>query len=151
MPAHNDAGSLHNAGFFTTELVVKNKQPLIAIVDDDESVREAIKGLMRSTGLAAEAFSCGEDFLRSPDRNRTSCLIVDINMPGMSGLDLHQHLSAAGQSIPTILITAYPNERVRARALNAGVIGYLTKPFSENDLLKCVRSTLPGPGDSGRF
>jgi FixJ family two-component response regulator len=128
---------------------VQNKPHLIAIVDDDESVREATKGLMRSMGLAAEVFSCGEDFLRSPDVSRVDCLIADVNMPGMSGLDLHRRLVALRKHIPTILITAYPNDSIRTQALSAGVIGYLMKPFSEDDLLKCVRSASPRESDSG--
>jgi FixJ family two-component response regulator len=121
---------------------VQKEHGLIAIVDDDDSVREACKGLIRSMGFAAEAFSSGEDFLRSPSLSNTACLIADINMPGMSGFDLHCQLSALRKCIPTILITAYPNESVIARALSAGVIGYLRKPFSEDDLLGCVRAAL---------
>jgi FixJ family two-component response regulator len=128
---------------------VHNNQPLIAIVDDDESVREAIKDLMRSMGLAVEAFACGEDFLRSPHLSRTACLVADVNMPGMSGLDLHRQLSARNKSIPTILITAYPNDGVRARALSGGVICYLAKPFGEDDLINCIRSALADAGDGG--
>jgi FixJ family two-component response regulator len=124
------------------ELAVRNKPPLIAIVDDDESVREATKALMRSTGLVAEAFSSAEEFLRSPHLGRTACLVADVHMPGMSGLDLHRQVSTLSQRIPTILITAYPNDTVRARALSAGAIGYLVKPFSEDDLLNCIRSAL---------
>jgi FixJ family two-component response regulator len=124
------------------ELAVQNKPPLIAIVDDDESVREATKALMRSTGLVAEAFSSAEEFLRSPHLGRTACLVADVHMPGMSGLDLHRQVSTLSQRIPTILITAYPNDTVRARALSAGAIGYLVKPFSEDDLLNCIRSVL---------
>jgi FixJ family two-component response regulator len=115
---------------------------LIAIVDDDESVREATKALMRSTGLVAEAFSSAEEFLRSPHLGRTACLVADVHMPGVSGLDLHRQVSTFSQRIPTILITAYPNDTVRARALSAGAIGYLVKPFSEDDLLNCIRSAL---------
>ena len=121
---------------------MRNKPPLIAIVDDDESVREATKALMRSTGLVAEAFSSAEEFLRSPHLGRTACLVADVHMPGMSGLDLHRQVSTLSQRIPTILITAYPNDTVRARALSAGAIGYLVKPFSEDDLLNCIRSAL---------
>ncbi len=120
---------------------------LIAIVDDDELVREATKGLMRSMGLAAEAFQSGEEFLRSPHLKLTACLVTDVNMPGMSGLDLHRQVSALSESIPTILITAYPNETVRARALAAGVICYLVKPFSEDELLECVRCALSQEGE----
>ena len=126
-----------------TELAVQKNEPrLIAIVDDDESVREATKGLMRSMGMAVEAFSCGEDFLRSSHLGRTACLVADVNMPGMSGLDLHQRVAALPQGIPTILITAYPNESIRERALSAGILCYLVKPFSEDELLDCIRSAL---------
>ena len=116
---------------------------LISIVDDDESVREAAKGLMKSLGYAAETFPSAEDFLQSQQAPRTACLIADVNMPGMSGLDLHRHLSTSGKRIPTILITAYPDNGVRDRALNAGVICYLSKPFDEGDLLSCIHSALP--------
>jgi FixJ family two-component response regulator len=118
-------------------------RPLISIVDDDESVREATRGLMQSLGYAAEAFPSAEDFLRSRRLAQTACLIADINMPGMSGLDLHHHLSASGNPIPTILITAYPDEAARSRALGAGVLCYLSKPFQESDLLSCVHTALP--------
>jgi len=126
------------------ERKVPNQKPLISIVDDDESIREATKGLMRSLGFAAEAFASADDFLRSPHLHQTACLVADVNMPGMSGLDLSRSLVASGESIPTILITAYPNEIVRARGLGAGVVGYLTKPFGEDDLLACIHSALAG-------
>lgn len=117
-------------------------KPLISIVDDDESMREALKGLMKSLGHRVEAAASAEEFLRSPHICRTSCLIADVQMPGMTGLDLHRHLSASGKPIPTILITAYPDDSVRERAVAAGAIGYLSKPFDESDLLACVRSAL---------
>jgi FixJ family two-component response regulator len=121
---------------------VPDKQPLIAIVDDDESVLEATKSLLRSLGFAAEAFSSGKEFLASPPLRHTACLVADVNMPGMSGLNLHRHLAASGQHVPTILITAYPDDRVRARALGVGVLCYLAKLFGEGDLLSCIRSGL---------
>jgi FixJ family two-component response regulator len=123
---------------------------LIAIVDDDEYVREAIRGLMRSMGFAVEAFSSGPDFLRSSQVGCTACLIADVNMPEMSGLDLYHRLSELGNAIPTILITAYPTEEVRSLALEAGIIAYLVKPFAETDLLDGVRIALArhGEGDS---
>jgi FixJ family two-component response regulator len=98
---------------------------------------------MKSLGYTAETFPSAEDFLRSQQVPRTACLIADVNMPGMSGLDLHRRLSTAGNRIPTILITAYPDNIVRERALNAGVICYLSKPFDEGDLLSCIHSALP--------
>ena len=97
---------------------------------------------MRSMGVAARAFSSGDEFLRSSELNRTGCLVVDFDMPKMSGLDLHNNLSRMGKKIPTVLITAYPSDDIRARALQAGVICYLPKPFDESDLLNCIRSAL---------
>ena len=121
---------------------VPNKRALIAIVDDDEDVREAIRGLMRAMGFTAEAFSSAEEFLRSPHIDRTACLIADVNMPGMNGLDLCRRLSELGNATPTILITAYPTEEVRSLALAAGVVKFLTKPFVEADLADGVRIAL---------
>ncbi len=121
-------------------------KPLISIVDDDEAVREATKGLMRALGFLAETFGSAEDFLNFDRLHSTACLIADVQMPQMSGLDLHRHLVASGVSIPTILITAYPDDSVRARALKAGIVGYLTKPFNKDDLLVYIHSAL----DRGR-
>ena len=118
------------------------KKPVITIVDDDESVREATMSLMRALGFLAEAFPCAEDFLTSDGLQRTSCLIADVRMPGMSGLELYRRLVASGKPIPTVLITAHSDDGVRARALKAGIICYLTKPFREDDLLGCIRSAL---------
>jgi CheY-like chemotaxis protein len=119
-----------------------SNQPLISIVDDDEAVREATKGLMRALGFLAEAFGSAEDFLKFDRLQSTACLIADVQMPHMSGLELYRRIAASGISIPTILITAYPDDGTRLRALEAGVIGYLTKPFNINDLLACIRSAL---------
>ncbi len=121
---------------------VPNSGPIVAIVDDDEAVGNAIEVLMRSTGLVAQAFSSGEEFLRSPELSRTGCLVVDFDMPKMNGLDLHNNLSRLGKVIPTVLITAYPSDDIRARALQAGVICYLPKPFDESDLLNCIQAAL---------
>ena len=117
-------------------------RPVISIVDDDESIREAAKGLMKSLGYNAVAFPSAEDFLDSRQLPQTACLIADINTPGMSGLDLHRRLSGSGRRIPTILITAYPDDRVRDRALHDGVLCYLIKPFEENELLTCIETAL---------
>jgi len=121
---------------------VPKAKPLISIIDDDESMREAIKGLMRSLGYRVEAVASAQEFLSSRHVRRTSCLIADMQMPGMTGLELYQRLSTSGKPIPTILITAYPDDGVRERALSAGVVGYLSKPFEEDDLLACIRSAL---------
>jgi FixJ family two-component response regulator len=121
---------------------------VIAIVDDDQSVREALTSLVRSLGYVAVAFECAEDLLKSRRRRNVFCLIADVQMPGMTGIELHNRLVASGEPIPTILITAFPDERSRERALQAGVIGYLAKPFSEDDLLACIRSNL-GRSEAG--
>ena len=125
-------------------------KPLISIVEDDESVREAIKGLMRSLGYRVEAVASPQEFLSSRFVRRTSCLIADVQMPGMTGLELYQRLCTSGKPVPTILITAYPDDGVRERALAAGVIGYLSKPFEEDDLLACIRSALTHARSGGR-
>jgi FixJ family two-component response regulator len=124
------------------------EQCLIAVVDDDEDVREATRGLMRSLGFAVEAFPSCEDFLRSVNLDRTACLVADINMPGMTGLELHQKVSALTKSIPTILITAHPSDNSRKRALEAGVVRYLTKPVSEEELLSSINLALARSGNS---
>jgi FixJ family two-component response regulator len=121
---------------------VPKTQTLISVVDDDESMREAIRGLMKSLGYTAVAFTSAEEFLSSCQIPRTSCLITDVQMPGITGLELHHRLLAAGKIIPTILITAYPDDSARERALGDGVVSYLSKPFDENDLLTCIRSSL---------
>jgi FixJ family two-component response regulator len=118
------------------------RKPLIAIVDDDESIRVTTKDLLESAGLNAAAFASAEDFLKSGLLPSVSCAIADMRMPGMSGLALHERLHASGNPIPTILMTAYPDEPVRARALKAGVVAYLTKPFTDDELLDCITSAV---------
>jgi FixJ family two-component response regulator len=115
---------------------------LIVIVDDDASVREGVTDLLNSMGFQTEAFESAEDFLASTLLTRTACLITDGRMSGMTGFELHDHLVAAGKRTPTILITAFPEETDRARALRAGMFCYLPKPFNDNDLLGCLRSAI---------
>lgn len=117
-------------------------KPVISIVDDDQSVRESTMDLIETTGLLAETFDSAEDFLKSSSLHSTSCLITDVQMPGMTGLELCRHLAESGNGIPTILITAYPDDKDRARATQAGVICYLVKPFNGDDLLACVCAAL---------
>lgn len=121
----------------------------IAVVDDDQSVRQALTGLMKSLGYRAAAFRSAEDFLNSESGSTAACLIADVQMPGMTGPELHDRLVASGIRIPTILITAYPNDTMRMRALGAGVRCFLTKPFSEEDLLQCLGCALAS-GAEGR-
>lgn len=118
------------------------EKAVISIVDDDESVREGMTDLVDTLGFSAVSFPSGEDFLKSDRVDSTSCLIADVHMPGMTGPELHRQLVASGKAIPTVLITAYPDERVRLRALKAGVVRYLIKPFAEDDFLDCLRSAL---------
>lgn len=120
----------------------KKAKPLISIVDDDESVREATEALMTWAGCRVQTFPSAIDFLASSAIKETSCLIADINMPEMKGVELYRHLVSVGVPIPTILITAFPDDEVRAQTLAEGVICYLIKPFDDDVLLKCVRSAL---------
>ena len=115
---------------------------IIAIVDDDESVRFALKGMMKSVGLPAQAFASAEDFLKSGLLHQTACLIADIRMPGMSGLDLQAKLNAEHCRIPTIFITAHGDAKMRLQALRAGAVEFLAKPFDDEVLLENVRAAL---------
>jgi FixJ family two-component response regulator len=115
---------------------------LIAIVDDDDLVREATVDLVRALGFAAAGFASASELLKSEDLPQMACLITDMRMPGMSGLELHAHLAGSGTPIPTILVTAYPEDSTRIRALEAGVRDYLEKPLDADQLLACVRSAV---------
>jgi FixJ family two-component response regulator len=121
--------------------------PLISIIDDDEAIREATKGLVRSLGYQAATFASAEEFLQSDSVANTSCLITDVQMPGLSGIDLQRGLIARGVQMPTIFITAFPEERTRLRALTAGAFGYLGKPFSEESLVTCLDKALGRSGE----
>lgn len=118
------------------------QKPVISIVDDDPSVREGTEDLIKAMGFIPEAFERAEDFLKPNRLHSTSCLIADVHMPGMTGIELHSRLVGSSNTIPTILITAFPDERDRSRVLNAGAICYLVKPFKDEDLLARVRSAL---------
>jgi FixJ family two-component response regulator len=123
------------------------RTPLVAIVDDDRSIRETTKDLLESAGLYAATFASAEDLLDSELLPRISCTVADMRMSGMSGLALHEHLLAAGRPIPTILMTAYPDESARARAIEVGVVAYLAKPFTDEELLGCISAAVdPTPG-----
>jgi FixJ family two-component response regulator len=115
---------------------------LISIVDDDQPFREGLRRFMRSLGYTVKAFPSAADFLASPWLGDTSCLIADVHMPAMKGDELYRRLIDAGHNIPTILVTAFPDESVRAHALTDGIICYLRKPLDENQLISCVRSAL---------
>jgi FixJ family two-component response regulator len=117
---------------------------LISVVDDDESIRRTTTLLIESFGFRAAAFESAEGFLKSGQLNDTSCLIVDVQMPGMNGLQLQSHLAAAGCGIPIIFITAYDDKESHGRAMQAGAVAFLGKPFSDEQLLQTIRSTLRG-------
>ena len=117
-------------------------QHCIAIVDDDQSVREAATNLFRSMGFPVVAFASAEEFLDSDAVERTSCLVLDVQMPGMGGLRLQSHLASVGRHIPIVFVTGYPDEGVRTKALASGAVCFLTKPFAEGDLLDGLRSAL---------
>lgn len=111
---------------------------MIAIIDDDEAVRVAIENLVRSLGFEAITFGSAEEFLSSPAMHEASCLITDVQMPGMSGIDLQARLTAEQNSVPIIFITAFPEERIRQHACSAGAIGFLSKPFEGRSLIDCI-------------
>ena len=118
------------------------KKLLVAIVEDDRFFRESMRRLMRSLGYTVEDFASAADFLASPRLADTACLIADVQMPAMTGIELYRHLIDAGRAIPTILVTGYPNDVDRVRVLNDGVVCYLRKPVDEEYLKGCLRAAL---------
>jgi FixJ family two-component response regulator len=113
---------------------------LVSVVDDDQAFRDSMRRLLRAHGYATAIFPSAAEFLASPQRSATGCLIADIHMPAMTGIELYIHLLDAGHPIPTILITAYPDDSDRERVLKLGVDCYLRKPLVEDDLMGCLRS-----------
>jgi FixJ family two-component response regulator len=117
-------------------------QVLIAIVDDDEAVRDSMESLMLSLGYNASTFGSAEEFLNSKKIRDTSCIISDVQMPGMGGIDLHGHLVARGHCVPIIFMTGHPDDSKGARAMKAGAIGFLSKPFMVDHLIGCIEKAL---------
>jgi len=133
----------HCVGMESPKGRVGNERPLLSVVvDDDESVRESLPDLLREFGFVARAFSSAEEFLSSDCLGETSCLILDVAMPGMSGPDLQQELKRRGREIPIIFITGRRDDTVRARVLKQGAAGFLLKPFSDSDLLAAIKVAL---------
>ena len=116
--------------------------PLISIVDDDDALKRSLENLIRSVGWRAQGFASAEAFLSSPQVEEPACLILDVRMPGISGLELQRRLAAANSPIPIIFITAHVDEGVRAQALQAGVVAFLYKPFREEELLDAINAAL---------
>ena len=118
------------------------REHCIAVVDDDQSVRDAVTNLFRSMGFPAVAFASAEEFLNSGSLDTTSCIVLDVQMPGMGGLSLQSHLAATGRQIPIVFVTGYPDAGVRDKAMSLGAVCFLTKPFNEDDLVDGLRSAL---------
>ena len=118
------------------------ERPLVVIVDDDQSLRNATRDLLKAAGFSTATFEDAESFLGSASRASAACLVADMRMPGMTGLELYQALVASGERIPTVIITAHPEELTQSRARDAGITCYLSKPFAPDDLLECVREAL---------
>jgi FixJ family two-component response regulator len=116
--------------------------PVISIIDDDASARTGTENLVSSRGFAAYTFASAGDFLRSPHMHETSCVVADVQMPGMSGPELQDVLAVRGYRVPIIFITAFPDQAIRSRVLKAGAIGILTKPFEESVLMECINIAL---------
>lgn len=119
-----------------------SRAPTITIIDDDESVRIATESLVRSLGFGARSFASAEDFLGSTERSWTACVITDVQMPGMSGVELQTRLRAEGDPVPVIFITAFPEERIRRQVDEAGAFGFLAKPFDGNEMIDCIDRAL---------
>jgi FixJ family two-component response regulator len=123
-------------------MAIPGKAKMVAIVDDDDLMRTALQGLLKSAGLPAQAFASADEFLRSGHQHDTACLITDIRMPGMSGLELQAQLNAGQCRIPTIFITAHGDAKMRMQAMRAGAVEFLAKPFDDEALLESVRAAL---------
>jgi FixJ family two-component response regulator len=126
------------------------KSSLVSVVEDDQFFRESMRRLMRSLGYQVEVFASAADFLASPRLDETACLIADINMPEMTGIELYSHLKESGNPIPTILVTAYADDNVASFMLKHGVICYIRKPVDEDHLKRCLQAALHArerPGD----
>ena len=123
-------------------MVTQSKTKIVAIVDDDDSMRSALVGLLKADGVAAQAFASAEEFLRSGQQHHTGCLIADIRMPGMSGLELQAQLKADRCRVPIIFITAHGDGKMRMQALREGAVEFLAKPFDDVALLDSVRAAL---------
>src|ERR1700738_180712 len=123
-------------------MAIDEKNKLVAILDDDDSVRGALQGLLKAVGLSSQAFASAEEFLKSGQQHQTACLITDIRMAGISGLELQARLNAEHCRIPTIFITAHGDAQMRMRALRAGAVEFLSKPFDDEALLETVRAAL---------
>src|SRR5580692_11676798 len=127
---------------YLATMAIQRKEKMVAIVDDDELMRSALQGMLKSVGFPSQAFASAEEFLKSGQHQQTACLIADIRMPGMSGLELQAKLNSEHCRIPTIFITAHGDTKMRMQALRAGAVEFLTKPFDNKALIDSVRAAL---------
>jgi FixJ family two-component response regulator len=134
--------ALFSAKGYRASMAVERNKKMVAIVDDDELMRSALQGMMKSVGLPSRAFASAEEFLKSGHQRETACLIADIRMPGISGLELQARLNAENCKIPTIFITAHGDTKMRMQAIRAGAVEFLAKPFDDEALLESVRAAL---------
>jgi FixJ family two-component response regulator len=118
------------------------RAPLISIVDDDDSLRRSLGNLLRSLGFRVQEFASAQAFIGSQNARETACLILDVRMPGMNGLDLQRHIAASGWRVPIVFITSHADDDARTRALAAGAVGFLSKPFHEQDILDAINAAL---------
>jgi FixJ family two-component response regulator len=138
-PKKRSSTALSGAAVWRKEAVL-SEQSLISIVDDDQAFGDSMRRLLKSLGYAVAVFPSAAEFLASPKLAATACLVADVHMPAMTGVELYRHLIETGHAIPTILVTAYPNDSVQERLLTLGVECYLRKPLEEADLIGCLRS-----------
>ena len=136
---HPQHFSSHNSATWVSNM---SKVPMIAIVDDDECMRDAIQSLVQSLGHNVSTFPSADEYLKSEQVRDTSCLITDVQMPGLNGLDLQDRLIARGHCIPIIFLTGYPDDSVRARAMKAGAVGFFSKPFQQDHFIGCIDKAL---------
>jgi FixJ family two-component response regulator len=127
-----------------------SQNTLISIIDDDEAVRAATENLVRSLGFVASTFASAEEFLNSSRLEETSCVITDVHMPGMTGVELQSYLLAHGHNLPMIFITAFPEDRTRERVRAAGAVGFLSKPFDGGAMIQCIDKALGRDGSATR-
>ena len=146
IPCMQDFATNGNSPSLRPSIEDQQHGPTISVVDDDGSMRRALKRLVASLGFKAYTFASAEQFLDSPRVNDTSCLITDLHMPGLDGIELQQSLLAQGRHIPIIFVTAFPEERMRARAMDAGALGFLGKPFESSTLVELIDQAV----ESGR-
>ena len=126
------------------------KAPVVSIVDDDDEMCSAMCSFVRSRGFTVYSFASADEFLQSPCLSETSCLISDVQMPNMSGVELQNALIAQGRRIPIIFVTAFPDKTLEVRAMNAGAIAYLSKPFDEHEMITCIGKAIKGPGSASQ-